>query len=378
MLSRVQTSIGLKLFLSYILVILIGIVVLSFAAELTIPRAFDRHMAGMSSLMGPGMQMGPGMNMFGDFRSAVNEALLLGALASSVGAGLAAVLVSRRMVKPIEQMTEASQRIAEGKYAERVELSGRDMESPEDMDELARLAVSFNRMADKLERTEEMRRQLIGDVAHELRTPLSTVKGSMEGLIDGVLPATQETFRKLHREADRMQRLVQDLQELSRVEAGAYELDMASADISVIIRSSLERLSSQYREKGVALSVSTPDNLPLVEVDGSRIEQVLLNLVGNALQYTPAGGSVRVSAAEEGDELVVRVADTGIGVRREDLNRVFSRFYRVDKSRSRAGGGSGIGLTIAKHIVERHGGRIWAESGGSGEGSTFSFAIPTS
>lgn len=376
MLGKVRTSIGLKLFLSYVMVILIGVVVLSISAELTIPRAFSRHMAGMGSMMGAMMGMGPDADVFLGFRRAVSEALFLGALASFLGAVMAAVLVSRRLVKPVEEMTEASRRIAEGRYEERVELPGETGRSPEDMDELNRLALSFNQMAAKLEKTEQMRRQLIGDVAHELRTPLSTIKGSMEGLLDDVLPASKETFRNLHREADRMQRLAQDLQELSRVEAGAYELQVASVDISDVAQSTVERLWAQFGEKGVALSVSLPEELPRVELDESRIEQVLLNLIGNALQYTPPGGSVQVRAEKVGDELIVRVADTGIGLVAGEEKRIFQRFYRVDKSRSRAGGGSGIGLTIAKHIVERHGGRIWAESEGPDRGSTFNFTIP--
>jgi signal transduction histidine kinase len=231
-------------------------------------------------------------------------------------------------------------------------------------------------MAAKLQQTENMRRQLIGDVAHELRTPLTAIKGSMEGLIDGVLPADAETYQTIHREADRLQRLVNDLQELSRVESGAFDLDRQSVKVSDLVDSAVARLGKQFEEKDVTLETEVPSGLPQVFVDKDRIDQVLLNLVGNALQYTPSGGKVTISAHAQDDEIHIAVADTGIGIPPEHLPHLFTRFYRVDKSRSRARGGSGIGLTIAKHLVEAHDGRIWAVSSGSGQGSTFIFTLP--
>ena len=231
-------------------------------------------------------------------------------------------------------------------------------------------------MAAKLDQTESMRRQLIGDVAHELRTPLSTIKAAMEGLIDGVLPPQPETYQQVIREADRMQRLVHDLQELSRVEAGAYSLERAPHSVETLLEAAVARLERQYSDKGVSLDQSLSDDLPPVMVDESRIGQVLLNLLGNALQYTSPGGRVEISAETTADMVVIQITDTGQGIPMEHLRYIFNRFYRVDKSRSRAGGGSGVGLTIAKHIVEAHGGRIWAESPGVDQGSTFSFTVP--
>ncbi|NIL99089.1 MAG: hypothetical protein GTO62_18805 [Planctomycetales bacterium] len=233
-------------------------------------------------------------------------------------------------------------------------------------------------MASRLEQTETLRRELIGDVAHELRTPLTAIKGSMEALIDGVLPATTKTFQQVYQEADRLQRLVHDLAELSRVEAGAYQLNKRPVSIAALVEGALARLKLQFEEKGVLLEVQLPPNLPDVRVDDDRIGQVLLNLLGNALQYTPMGGSVLISADQCDHEVRISVSDTGIGIPAEHLAHIFTRFYRVDKSRSRAGGGSGIGLTIAKHLVEAHGGRIWVESPGAGQGSTFSFTLPLS
>ena len=243
-------------------------------------------------------------------------------------------------------------------------------------DEIAQLATRFNQMAAQLEQVESMRRQLIGDVTHELRTPLTSIKGYMEGLVDGVLPSTPETFNQIHREADRLSRLVDDLQELSRVEAKAYSLDIRSVTVSNLVQTTVKRLTPQATAKRITLHSNLPADLPPIQADEDRITQVLVNLVANAIQYTPEGGDVTISAARHADEIHISVKDTGVGIPPEHLANLFTRFYRVDKSRSRnAGGGSGIGLTIAKHLVEAHGGRIWAESKGDGQGSTFTFSL---
>ena len=231
-------------------------------------------------------------------------------------------------------------------------------------------------MAENLERTESLRRQLIGDVSHELRTPLTAIKGSLEALIDGVLPAEPETFEQIYQEADRLQRLVNDLQELSRVEAGALKLELQPLLLADLLKAATIPLDRQYSEKGVELVVNLPNDLPEVLADADRLSQVLFNLIGNALQYTPVGGQVTVAARRQGDEVQVSVKDTGIGIAADQLPYVFDRFYRADRSRSRVSGGSGIGLTIARHLVEIHHGRIWVESPGEGKGSTFTFTLP--
>jgi len=274
----------------------------------------------------------------------------------------------------MHEMMRATQHIAGGRYDQRVRVRG-DVQKNE-LDELAQLALYFNQMADKLEHTETMRRQLIGDVTHELRTPLTAIKGSMEGLIDGILPAESETFQRVYREADRLQRLVSDLQELSRVEASAYTLDCRAVPVSKLFDALVARLGFQFAEKGVALETNIGSDVPDVLADEDRIGQVLLNLAGNALQYTSHGGKVHMSAKRHENEVHISVSDTGVGIPAEHLPHVFTRFYRVDKSRSRAGGGSGIGLTIAKHLIEAHGGHIWVNSSGAGQGSTFTFTLP--
>ena len=372
MIDFIRRHLGVKLFLSYLVVIMVGAAVLALATRLTVPEAFNRHM-GLGSgpmMMGQGNGTGKGMmsDLFISFQASFNEALLLALLAAGIAALLVGLFLSRGVVAPVRVLTSASRNIADGHYEERVQSA-----SP---DELGQLAYSFNQMAEKLEQVEAMRRQLIGDVSHELRTPLTAIKGSMEGLLDGVLPATPETYRQIHQEADRLARLVDDLQELSRVEAGAYLLDIRPVAISTLVNTTLMRFLSQAKGKKIELLSDLQEGIPPVLADQDRITQVLTNLVGNALQYSPEGSQVIILASRHLDEIQVSVVDAGIGIPPEHIPHLFSRFYRVDKSRSRqAGGGSGIGLTIARHLVEAHGGHIWAESGGEGQGSKFTFSL---
>ena len=195
--------------------------------------------------------------------------------------------------------------------------------------------------------------------------------------MDGVLPATQETYQQIHTEADRLNRLVDDLQELSRVEAHAYQLDLRPVEVSSLAQTVSKRLAPQAESKRISLDLDLAPDLPRVLADEDRAVQVLTNLTGNALQYTPEGGRVTIRARRVAHEVQVYIQDTGIGIPAEHLPHIFDRFYRADISRSRrAGGGSGIGLTIARALVEAHGGHIWAESAGEGAGSTFTFTLP--
>ncbi|MBN1305641.1 MAG: HAMP domain-containing protein [Anaerolineales bacterium] len=387
MLRFIRTHLVLKVFLSYVVVVLVGVVVLATATSLTVPAAFERHMAGMSAMMsGNNMTLAPApksgmgntlpmeMDLFSNYQAAVTEALSLATLAALISAVLASFFISRQVVGPVQRMMGISRRIAEGDYEERLKVSG-NLQSNQ-LDELDQLALTFNQMADKLEKTETMRRQLIGDVTHELRTPLAAIKGYMEGLMDGVLSATPETFQQVYSEADRLQRLVNDLQELSRVEAGAYHLNRESVSPADLIETAVRYLARQFEEKGIRLETKLNAELPNVYADKDRILQVLTNLLGNALQYTPTGGSVAVTAASVKSEIVISITDTGIGISPDHLSLIFKRFYRTDKSRARVSGGSGIGLTIAQALIKAHHGRIWAESDGEGKGSTFQFTLP--
>ncbi len=368
---------GAKLLLSYLAIIVVGVVVLILTSQSILPTSFNRHMNGMMGIANGGMGMGnqgfgyssPMSQLYIDYRASFNEALTYAALAAMLVAVALSFFFTRSVIAPVSAMSLATQRIADGRYDERVQVNGAD--------ELAQLAARFNQMAEKLNQIESMRRRLIGDVSHELRTPLTAIKGSMEGLMDGVLPSNNETYQQIHAEADRLNRLVNDLQELSRVEARAYELDIRPLDVSALVRTVTKRLATHATSKRISLDFELTPGLPHVLADEDRAVQVLTNLTGNALQYTPEGGRITISAKRIDHEIQISVHDTGIGIPPEHLLHIFDRFYRVDKSRSRqSGGGSGIGLTIARAFVEAQGGQIGVESKGDGLGSTFTFTLP--
>ena len=377
-----------KLFLTHVLVIAVGAITLIIAGESVAPKAFERHLAAMGRMMQGMMQGHPprwvrgadlNADLFHNFHAALNEAMLVALLVSGVAAVVISWFVSRRIVAPIQAMSRVSRRIAEGHYEERVAVPPTAVE---DTDELSELALNFNRMAERLARTEEARRQWLADISHEMRTPLASILAYAEGLQDGVFPPDPEIYQQIVRETRRLQRLVDDLHELSRLEAGAYELERRAVPSGQLVQEAIQRFMPAYTNKGVALKAEVPPDAPPVWADAERILQVLSNLLHNALRYTPQGGQVTVRVippqAPGGEKGVVRVEvqDTGEGIPPEHLPHLFRRFYRVDKSRSRQRGGSGIGLTIARLLVEAHGGRIWAHSPGPGQGSTFAFTLP--
>jgi signal transduction histidine kinase len=341
-----------RLFASYLVVGLAAIGVLGLAGTIFATSYFNAH-ANVAALP--------------DFRLGLFQGLVLATIAAIITSVGVSLFVSHRIVGPLHQIMDFSRHIASGHYEERVPVS--------DDFEITQLAVSFNQMADALERTEERRQALIADVAHELRTPLTSIKGYMEAMMDGVMPADDETFTLLYKEADRLYRLVQDLQELSRLEAGQIQLHQQPIEVMDLVRGVVGQFRPQFDAKGVRLTSSVEESIFQVFGDPDRLCQVLLNLLSNTLQYTPAGGRVDVSAYMERDQICIAVSDTGIGIAPEHLGHVFGRFYRVDKSRSRQGGGTGIGLTIAKYLVEVHGGSI-AVTSTVGLGSTFTIALP--
>ncbi len=378
----IRSHLGIKLFLSYFVVILVGMAVIGITTKFVTPSAYARHLSFMETQLGvdPGMGQGPmpgqgrgqgaGMmsEFYTNFQATFNESLVIAVIAASLAALIVSLVFSRSILAPVDVMMRASQRIADGHYDERVQSRGDD--------ELNQLAGSFNRMAQQLEQVEIMRRRLIGDVAHELRTPLTAIKGYAEGLMDGVLPASTESYQQIHAESERLNRLVDDLQELSRVESRATQLDVQPVDSATIIKTVTKRLQYQFDEKRITLISSLPPEPIHILADEGRVIQVLTNLIGNALQYTPENGAVTISVVSEKEMARISVSDTGFGIPPEHLASIFDRFYRVDKSRSRTRGGSGIGLTIAKHLVEAQGGKIWAQSAGENKGSVFIFTLP--
>ncbi len=369
--QRLRSSLRGKIFLAHLLVITVGVVTLFVATLGIAPTLFDRLLTTMmgsnASAMG-GMMPGVAETTAQAFRAAMLQALLVSASAAILAAVAVSLFVSTRIITPLQRLLAASRRIAAGHYAERVPTGAAD--------ELGALATQFNTMAAELESAERRRVALIGDVAHELRTPLATIEGYTEGLLDGVVEPGAETWALLHDEVGRLRRLVQDLQELSRAEARQLPLDLRPCDPSELVGQALARIAPQFAEKDITLRNAVPSGLPAVQADADRIIQVLINVLGNALRYTPSDGNVRVSAGQQDSAVVFHVADTGIGIAPEHLPHVFERFYRVDKARSRALGGSGIGLTIARAVIAAHDGRIWVISPGPNQGTTCSFTLP--
>jgi signal transduction histidine kinase len=303
------------------------------------------------------------------FLASINRALLLAAGIAGLAAVLLTVGLSRRILRPVEALTAAARRMERGDLSQRVEVQSED--------EIGELAQAFNAMADGLARLEGLRRNMVSDVAHELRTPLSNIRGYLEALQDGVLESNQEITASLYEEAMLLNRLVDDLQELSLAEAGQLRLERRPVAPADMVNKATEAARVQAAAKGIALQVDLPADLPLVNADHQRIGQVLGNLLSNALTHIPSGGEITIAARAKGSEVEVSISDTGEGIPPEHLPYVFERFYRADKSRSRATGGTGLGLSIAKQLVEAHGGTIGVEST-LGEGSVFWFTLPTS
>lgn len=302
-----------------------------------------------------------------EFYRSVVWAVIWGGLAAAILAAGLGIAFSRRITSSLLQLSAAAGRLAGQDLTHRVKISSND--------EIGQLSEAFNAMADSLERNERIRQNLVADVAHELRTPLAILRGNLESMQEEVVEPTPVVIASLHDEVLRMSRLVSDLQELSLAEAGKLPLRRQMVNFTELVAKVTTMLSGEAASKGVKLEVQVSSVLPPAYIDPDRIAQVTLNLLANALRHTPEGGTIRLSAEEEGENLHVQVTDTGSGIRPEDLSRIFDRFYKSDKTRNRAEGGAGLGLAIAKGFVEAHGGRIWVESL-FGEGSSFYFTVP--
>jgi signal transduction histidine kinase len=299
--------------------------------------------------------------------SALSHYMLWGGLIALALAGAITFFLSRRILAPVRALTTTAHKLGKGDFTQRVAIK--------DKGELGELADTFNSMANDLERTESLRRNMVADIAHELRTPLSNVSGYLEAIRDDVVKPDIATISSLSEEVDLLSRLVNDLQELTLADAGELRLIRQTEDIAHLVRQSVTAVQTRVAEKGLVIQTEIQDALPAVFIDYQRISQVLRNYLANAIIHTPFGGRISVSATSTGPEIEIAVADTGEGIPAQDLPNMFERFYRVDKSRTRARGGSGLGLTIAKRLVEAHGGKVGVESK-EGKGSRFSFTLP--
>ena len=299
----------------------------------------------------------------------INRFLLWGGLLAIAIALVITLFLSRRISSPIRALTTSARKLGQGDFSQRVPAKGKG--------EIAELAQAFNSMAADIERNEKLRQNLVADTAHELRTPLSNLRGYLEAIKDDVIKPDAATINSLYEEATLLTRLVDDLQELALAEASELKLVKQSEDVSGVIKQAISSHQTQASDKGIFLRTDLPEKLPLCDIDSQRIAQVLHNLLSNAITHTPREGTITISAKESGKFVEVSVTDTGEGIPQEELENIFERLYRVDKSRSRRTGGSGLGLTIAKRLVEAHGGKISVQSE-PGKGSVFSFTVPIS
>lgn len=333
--------------------------------------AFLRLMEGMENMMGGGMGGMMGSQSLiqaqSDFLDNLRRTLWIAGIAGVVVAILLGALFTRQIVAPLGKVTAAAKRVAQGAFDQKVDIGGSG--------ELDELGKSFNSMAATLARDQQLRRSMVADIAHELRTPLTILQGNVEAMLDGLLPADKENLTSLHQETLLLTRLVADLRTLSLAEAGQLEFRPKATDLKKLSSQVIDNFRPQLSARNIAVELDSPDGLPDVWVDPERTAQVLRNLLSNAMHYTPEGGSIKVRLNSTTEGVIVSVIDTGSGIPPDDLPRVFDRFYRVDRSRTRGTGGSGLGLAIVKQLVEAQGGKVWVESI-LGKGSAFSFQVP--
>lgn len=374
-------SLTIKISLLFVLLSLISVLVVAMWVGQRVEAEFDaycvRACAGASEA-GSGNMWGAEDNcessaMRGalevDYLDAIRTSLWQAALVAGLAAIGLALLFSRLITNPLNQLKSSVQEMRAGVLSRRANIVSRD--------EIGDLASAFNSLAEQLEENDRGRKQLLANVVHELRTPLSIIQGNLEAWQDGIVAATPQTIAPVHEEAVLLSRLITDLRDLSLAEAGQLSLTREHTELSTLI----ESVIAPYRERAGnhhidIVANTTVDALPQVCIDPVRIRQVLRNLLDNAIRYTPAGGSIKVSATSvERGFVKVEVSDTGSGIARHDLPHVFEHFYKVDPARERSRSGSGIGLAIVKQLVEAHGGSVQVRSEAD-KGSTFSFTLP--
>lgn len=289
-----------------------------------------------------------------------NTLLLISLLIVGVIAVLLSVLVSKRMTKPIKNLASATEAITEGNFKRRVSVSGGD--------EIGRLSETFNRMAHQLELQESLRRKLISNVAHELRTPLGAMRSEMEGMMDDIVPLDKKQIQSLYEETGRLRHILEGIEDLAQAEASAMSLEKQVIELKPFLSHIAERFSKLFTDKGIFMKFECDEKLK-INADPDKLSQIVINLLSNALKATDRGGNVRIKAGRKESDIFVEVKDTGIGIKKQDLPFVFERFYKVSE------GGLGLGLTIVKELVEAHNGRIEVLSE-YGKGTTFTIFVP--
>jgi len=369
----VPRRLSTRLFWSYVVVIVAGAITMFVVGTVVTRTVYERQLGGF------GLGRGPGRSnrvSEAELQTALDEslvpALLAGTAAALVAAGVVAWFVGHRLLRPLDEVRAATQQMAAGDY---------DVQVPVPTEtELASLAHDVNELGAHLATTERRRSQLLGEVTHELRTPITVIRGQMEGLVDRVIEPSDGVYVAVAEEAARLQRLVDDLTLLSRADEGVLRVEMAELDLTEVAVAASERLRPQFEHEQVTLVADTAEAALVVRGDRDRLTQVVTNLLGNALGHTPSGGTVMVRPGRDGAMAWIDVTDTGSGVPPEELERIFERFYRGPDGTSPPGrsvrAGRGIGLTIARSLARAHGGDVVASSAGPMTGATFRVTIP--
>lgn len=359
-----------RLFLSYVVVVAAGAIAMFVVGAVVTRTVYERRLGGFGLGRGQGRTTGPTESQL---TTALDEslvpALVFGVVAALFAAAIVAMVVGTRLLRPIDQLRAATRRMAAGDFATPVPV-------PTEA-ELASLANDVNHLGEHLATIEQRRTQLLGEVTHEMRTPITVIRGQTEALIDGVVTPSTEVFAAIADEASRLQRIVDDLTLLSRADEGTLEIDLVDFDLGVVAEAAAERLRPQFEFADIALVLDVGDPHEPVPIRGDvhRLTQVLSNLLGNALGHTPAGGTVVLRWGWRASTAFVEVTDTGSGIPADEVDRIFERFYRgpqVGTNRT----GRGIGLTIARSLARAHGGDVVVDA--TGPGATFRLTIPVS
>ena len=333
-------------------------------------------MGYQGGMMGPGSPMPMLDTAEQEFLRRINNSLWITGLIAAAVALLLGLILTRQITRPLRALTRGARHIARGDLGYRVKVDAKD--------ELGELAQSFNLMASNLDKSEQSRRRLNADIAHELRTPLTVIEGTVDGILDGVFPPDQEHLSSIKEQTTLLTWLLGDLRDLSLAESGQLRLELAPTNIVDLVRRKLSQAEIRARERDIQVKLNIPSAVPEIKVDSARMEQVIANLLTNAIRHTGAGGNITVSMETvAGDSLhqitdpsvIISVADSGEGIAAEHLPHIFERFYRAGDSRARSQGGTGLGLAIVKQMVMAHGGKVWVESEVA-KGSTFYVALP--
>jgi signal transduction histidine kinase len=296
--------------------------------------------------------------------SAKRSALIGGGITTAIALAVSIFFIAR-ILSPLRALTRATESIAEGQAPQKVTLKSRD--------EIGQLGESFDHMVESLGRSERLRQTMTADIAHEIRTPVTIIQGTLEAILDGVYEPTPETIAPIYEETLHMGKLIDDLRELAMAEAGELRLHRESVDVGRLVQQIIDATAPAL--EGAPRVRIAVEEAPAAMIDPKRFRQVMANLLGNAMRYTPSDGFIDIAVRGLGNEVEVSVSDTGPGISPEDLDHIFERFFRGDASRSRAVGGSGLGLAIVKQWVEAHGGRVWAENRLEG-GARFTLRLP--